>query len=296
MQGLGGTTSSSTEQSDSTSSSGLSETSGSETSTQSPPFSLAHQNVSSTFLEPITTFSSADLSASFSYATNVTGITQAAQCWSELSRWSVSSVSWYNSVAANTTYPLTNTSVPYDDPWYSTTTLYPTNASTYTLCDGSPRADTSPLTIYSSGITTWFDTFLQPALPSSFSSQPCTPTPEECRIYYYDSNLYDPSANASVWDSFKNETRGDDDLDRAADDGLLRYCGFPAHLSEPCIIAGGPVELFYFPIETVGGDLCHGNASNASTIVNTNPAVVTTLGREYTSGSVYLSFSTLVRY
>ncbi|KAK5708587.1 hypothetical protein LTR17_020571 [Elasticomyces elasticus] len=86
----------------------------------------------------------------------------------------------------------------------------------------------------------------------------------------------------------------ENDEDRADADQLLRYCGFPAHLSEPCIIAGGPVQLFYFPVETtVGGDLCRPHGSNISTVINTKPEVVTTLGREYTSGSVYLSFSTL---
>ncbi|KAK5688932.1 hypothetical protein LTS10_000912 [Elasticomyces elasticus] len=85
----------------------------------------------------------------------------------------------------------------------------------------------------------------------------------------------------------------ENDEDRADADQLLRYCGFPAHLSEPCIIAGGPVQLFYFPVETIGGDLCYPNGSNISTIINTKPEVFTTLGREYTSGSVYLSFSTL---
>ncbi|KAK4896540.1 hypothetical protein LTR27_005458 [Elasticomyces elasticus] len=39
--------------------------------------------------------------------------------------------------------------------------------------------------------------------------------------------------------------------------------------------------------------MCQANGSNISTIINTKPEVVTTLGREYTSGSVYLSFSTL---
>ncbi|KAK3624819.1 hypothetical protein LTR56_020784 [Elasticomyces elasticus] len=254
----------------------------------------SQHNITSTYLAPITGFSSTALSASFSYATNVSGITEAAQCWSDLSSWYVSSVSWYNSFAANSTFAVTNTSQPNFDPINKVTTFYPTNvSSTYTLCDGSPRADVSPLTQYITSISTYYYTYQQPDLPSSFRSQPCTPTPEQCRIYYYNSNLYDPSADSRVWESFNNETRMANDEDRAAADQLMRYCGFPAHLSEPCIIAGGPVELFYFPVETVGGDLCYANGSNISTIINTKPEVVTTLGREYTSGSVYLSFSTL---
>ncbi|KAK5127522.1 hypothetical protein LTR85_006861 [Meristemomyces frigidus] len=308
VQGLGGASSPS-----SASSSQISSSTASTTLTSSASAISAHQNSSSsatltpsaskfsaaqdsssTYLAPITTFSSAALSASFSYAANVSGITEAAQCWSELSSWSVESVSWYNSLIANATYPLTNTSLSLIYPDEATTTYYPSgNVSTYTLCDGSPRANTSPLTKYSSWTSTEFLTYLQASLPTPFRSQPCTPTAEECRILYYDSNLYDYSANQRDWDSLTNSTRIEDDEDRADADGLLRFCGFPAHLSSPCIIAGGPVQLLYFPVDTVGGDLCHANTSNASTIVNTEPQVVTTLGREYTSGSVYLSFSTL---
>ncbi|KAK3653140.1 hypothetical protein LTR56_004676 [Elasticomyces elasticus] len=289
-QGLGGSQSDSSDTQQSTSIPAPS----SQSSLTLTSSATVQHNTTSTYLAPITTFSSTALSASFSYASNVSGITEAAQCWSDLSSWYVSSVSWYNSFAANSTFAVTNTSQPNFDPIDKTTTFYPTNvSSTYTLCDGSPRADVSPLTQYITSISTYYYTYQQPDLPSSFRSQPCTPTPEQCRIYYYNSNLYDPSADASVWESFNNETRMENDEDRADADQLLRYCGFPAHLSEPCIIAGGPVQLFYFAVDTIGGDLCYPNGSNISTIINTKPEVVTTLGREYTSGSVYLSFSTL---
>ncbi|KAK5746378.1 hypothetical protein LTR17_000758 [Elasticomyces elasticus] len=289
-QGLGGSQSDSSNTQQSTSTPAPS----SQSSLTLTSSATSQHNTTSTYLAPITTFSSTALSASFSYASNVSGITEAAQCWSDLSSWYVSSVSWYNSFAANSTFAVTNTSQPNFDPIDKTTTFYPTNvSSTYTLCDGSPRADVSPLTQYITSISTYYYTYQQPDIPSSFRSQPCTPTPEQCRIYYYNSNLYDPSADARVWESFNNETRMENDEDRADADQLLRYCGFPAHLSEPCIIAGGPVQLFYFPVETIGGDLCYPNGSNISTIINTKPEVVTTLGREYTSGSVYLSFSTL---
>ncbi|RMX78961.1 hypothetical protein D0869_08665 [Hortaea werneckii] len=248
-------------------------------------------STSSTYLSLITTVSTPELSASFTYAENVTGITQAALCWSSLSSWYLKSVSWYNKQVANTTYPLTNTSVSLVYPWYSTTTHYPsTNVSTYKLCDGSPRAEISPSTEYNSGFSTYWSTFAQPSLPTSFAEQPCTPTREQCRIWYYDSNLYDTSANVSEWSNFNDTGRVDKDLDHAADDGLLRYCGFPAHLGEPCIIGGGPVQLLYFPVDTADGDLCQGNAS---TISRTGLETMTSSGREFTSGSVYLSFKTL---
>ena len=243
------------------------------------PTSTLHvsaQSIRSSYLAPITTVSTSELSASFSYATNVSGITSAAHCWSALSSWYLESVSWYNGMVANTSYPLTNASRSTTYPWTSTISSYPTtNVSTYKLCDGSPRADISPLTQYHSGISTYWDTHLHAALSTSFRPQPCTPSPADCRLWYYYSTLFDPSANASVWDSSTNFTRTDNDEDHAQDDGLLTYCGFPAHFGGSCIIGGGPVQLFYFPVDTVGDDVCH---DNASTITNTKTDVVSTLG------------------
>lgn len=75
-------------------------------------------STSSTYLSLITTVSTPELSTSFTYAENVTEITEAAKCWSSLSSWYLKSVSWYNKQVANTTYPLTNTSVSLVYPWF----------------------------------------------------------------------------------------------------------------------------------------------------------------------------------
>lgn len=57
---------------------------------------------------------------------------------------------------------------------------------------------------------------------------------------------------------------------------------------------GGPVELAYFPVTTVGNDQCR---ANGSTITNTGgPTVIEALGTTLTSGSVYLSFQTLYAF
>lgn len=57
---------------------------------------------------------------------------------------------------------------------------------------------------------------------------------------------------------------------------------------------GGPVELAYFPVTTVGNDKCR---ANGSTITNTGgPTVIEALGTTLTSGSVYLSFQTLYAF
>ena len=65
-------------------------------------------------------------------------------------------------------------------------------------------------------------------------------------------------------------------------------------ISQPCLIMGGPVELAYFPVTTVGNDKCR---ANGSTITNTGgPTVIEALGTTLTSGSVYLSFQTLYAF
>ncbi|CAD0108869.1 unnamed protein product [Aureobasidium uvarum] len=57
---------------------------------------------------------------------------------------------------------------------------------------------------------------------------------------------------------------------------------------------GGPVELAYFPVTTVGSDKCH---NNGSTITNTEgPTAIEALGTTLTSGSVYLSFKSLYAF
>lgn len=57
---------------------------------------------------------------------------------------------------------------------------------------------------------------------------------------------------------------------------------------------GGPVELAYFPVTTVGNDKCR---ANGSTITNTGgPTIIEALGTTLTSGSVYLSFQTLYAF
>lgn len=63
-------------------------------------------------------------------------------------------------------------------------------------------------------------------------------------------------------------------------------------VESPCYIAGGPVQLLYWPVETVGG-LC---GKNGSTLSPTGPRTVTYEGTVLTSPTVYLSFSTIHAY
>ena len=185
--------------------------------------------------------------------------------------WRNESAGWYNAHVANRTWIIGPAVTSDIYPWYSSTTIYPANVSTYKLCDGTPRVNVRPITKHWSGNSTAYMTFTKPLTPQ-YRSQPCTPDPEVCRIWYYDSNI-----------QIKD------------DHELVRQCGMPAHEGAPCLIGGGPVQLVYFPVSTIQGNLCGHNGSTFSiqpTQIG-SPATVTTLGHAFTSGSVYLFFQTL---
>jgi hypothetical protein len=163
-------------------------------------------------------------------------------------------------------------------------TSYPSSVSAYTLCDGSPRVDVKPVTKTTvSTLSTYTESSARIANWSSVwpewqEPQPCDATPDMCRLWYYHSNIQE-----------------------VAEDELLQQCGRPTQYNESCVIKGGPIELIYWPVPPKA-DLCENNAtrllgptafaSNTSAIGEV-PATITTLGHTFTSGTVYLSFSTL---
>lgn len=80
-------------------------------------------------------------------------------------------------------------------------------------------------------------------------------------------------------------------------DGILRQCGLPAHLgdSPSCLLAGGPLELIYFPAARDNDSLCANSSSGTTATKALFPGLsqISTLGHSFTSDSVYLSFKTL---
>jgi hypothetical protein len=208
------------------------------------------------------------------------------KCWSDIVEWRKSSVSWWNHNYAGRTVagPVTMSTTLRSYNSTITTTKYPSSVSAYTLCDGSPRVDASPMTgttvsILSTDartlpqIANWSTT-----VPIWSVPQPCDPSPEVCRLWYYHSNILDISDNE-----------------------LLQQCGRPTAYNESCVIRGGPIELIYWPVPPKV-ELCENNAtrllgptvfaSNTSALAEV-PETITTLGHTFTSGTVYLSFSTL---
>jgi hypothetical protein len=161
--------------------------------------------VSSTLL----TASSQDTTDGLLWSTNdgVSGLPSAQQCFSSILDWRSQSINWYNANIANRTWPITATTTTTSEIWEASTTVYPTDPSTYTLCDHSPRVNVDPITEHSSWITTLFLTQEAVATPTYSIPQPCYPNNKMCRLWYYESTLFNISNHE-----------------------VLEQCGFPAHM------------------------------------------------------------------
>lgn len=208
------------------------------------------------------------------------------KCWSDIAKWRTASVDWWNHNYGGRTVSGPAMMITTTHSMNTTTaiTSYPSSVSAYTLCDGSPRVDVDPVTrttvsVFSTDVRTvghianWSATYPAYSVP-----QPCHPSPETCRLWYYHSNILEVSDNE-----------------------LLQQCGRPTNYNESCVIRGGPIELIYWPVPPKV-ELCDNNATGifGSTAFASNatvqpavPETITTLGHTFTSGTVYLSFSTL---
>ncbi|KAH0358152.1 hypothetical protein KCU83_g153, partial [Aureobasidium melanogenum] len=196
----------------------------------------------------------------------------ALSCYATYSQWRAESMSWALTAIGTKTWPTTNSTSTITQTVDTVATIYPSESlSTYKLCDGSPRVDFEPLTLTSQVTSvSEFDVHVTVGLPTYSATKPCKASPEECEYLYYHSGL--------SWDDIT----------------LMALCGSPAHLGLPCLIMGGPVQLAYFPVTTVGSDKCH---NNVSTIRNTGgPTSIEAMGTTLTSGSVYLSFKSLYAF
>lgn len=205
------------------------------------------------------------------------------KCWSDIVTWRSSSVSWWNEnygnrtisgpVSTSTSIDTYNTSI--------TATIYPSSVSAYTLCDGLPRVDANPetkATVRNLTKTYSHRMIANGSLPDWDVPQPCEPDSNMCRMWYYHSDILDVNEGE-----------------------LLSQCGRPTNYNESCVIRGGPIELIYWPVPPKA-DICEksmtglfGPAAFApnTTVQPEIPETITTLGHTFTSGTVYLSFSTL---
>ncbi|KXL49682.1 hypothetical protein M433DRAFT_20741 [Acidomyces richmondensis BFW] len=200
-------------------------------------------------------------------------MSQALKCWSEIMTWKNQSASWYNANIAGRSWPMTTWTTLQQAPIFWTSTYYPANVSTYKLCDGSPRVNIRPKTVSGVSNTTYYPaaTFSSLVTPT-FQPQPCKPSPEDCQLWYEDSNI-----------PLRNNYE------------LLTLCGYPAHLNQSCIFGvSGAVQLYYFPVTTINGSLCSKvHPTIPASPTGTGPNIVTRDGHIFTSGTVYLSIQSL---
>lgn len=170
-------------------------------------------------------------------------VAKARKCWSEILTWSSSSYSWYQTSVANRQWPLLTSATIDQGRTRWTSTYYPTSPSVYTLCDGSPRANVRPWTTTSTFNTTYSTHTWTTLATPTFRPQPCTPSPQDCHIWYNGSSIAEVN-----------------------EDSILKLCGNPPHgIDGQCVFGiEGAVELIYFPVKTANGSLCTGNASTIS--------------------------------
>lgn len=214
-------------------------------------------------------------------------MSEARSCWSNYSSYWMT----YASPCVNTK-GLCQTVPPTISDEYTeiyVTTIYPSlNVSTYTLCDGYPRAD-YPV------ITTSFTTTLAWDGDGDYLQQNGQPMPPVCLptngagvcgIINFGSNIRS-LANISEQLAEEQSVEGISDLYRI----VQSMCGSDNLENAPCLIQGGPARLIYFPVTTESGDVCN---STKQTITTRNlSSVVSTLGTQFTSGTAYISFGTL---
>ncbi|KAI9697140.1 MAG: hypothetical protein M1820_007875 [Bogoriella megaspora] len=167
-----------------------------------------------------------------------------------------------------------------------TTTEIPTDVTPFTLCDGWPRVNQSPVTRTVTSTSAYENVLYELAQGHPFAPKPtCSVGGAGCAWLYYNASLPGGVAN------------GDEDHAR------MNLCGTPAHLGSPCLVSGGPIKLLYFPEPSDPRGLC--NSTNATSFSNYNNnlgianqannslTTVESLGTTFTSGTAYLSISTL---
>ncbi|KAF7187878.1 hypothetical protein HII31_10778 [Pseudocercospora fuligena] len=202
-------------------------------------------------------------------------VNHARSCWSAYTSWYASYPAYYETTNATVITTETITTQP-GQPFPFSQTFWPEGSvPTYKECDGTPRATFSPsTTFYSTSISMTGTSYV--TLSPSVPPQACTMNQEDCAVAYYGANI--------------KSMPYDDSPQGFAHLRLLGGCGDTFDRDLGCLVQGGPVQLYYFPVTTKGG-LCD---ANGTTVTQTEEqAPVTTMGTTFQPGSVYLSFSTL---
>ena len=201
-----------------------------------------------------------------------TGSAYASSCNAALLSWRSEELSY---ALNHTTYFMHTTTE------YSTYQManYSVTGPMTTLCDGVPRMLVSIPSYQSvkSDTMTWtstvFGNYTEPAPTCSIGTSDCVAL---------------SSAYESSWSSWLTGAP------LGAPEPSTPACWTYTTATGPCdqcVINAGNVQVFYWPVRTVDGDLCLGNGSTVEatpTGVGPNTAVIS--GKTYTSPTVYLTF------
>lgn len=112
---------------------------------------------------------------------NVTSTdTAAIKCYDQIATWRSEYFSWSAKSISGRSFSLSSSTTTESDVVTLSTTIYPSNASTYRLCDGSPRVNQRPITsTFTSTSVTSYPINVTMGTPT-FRSMPCVPQPSDC--------------------------------------------------------------------------------------------------------------------
>ncbi|KAK3069598.1 hypothetical protein LTR53_011945 [Teratosphaeriaceae sp. CCFEE 6253] len=238
-----------------------------------------------------------DLFSLTNFTTYAMGGSAYISCFTEWVSWKSTSVISEALFTYTNTTPGTYTTATLSLDFVWTDISWPTTSvPTYTLCDGTPRADVKAVTSTITSSLVWryrqLDLYHSP--PPT-----CTMDPYAC-----------------VW-LIEHTSLSDDSIDN-----LINWIWLASLCSDwnlqpadgsTCVVRGGPIresprlralgdlitaltfaEMLYWPVTTIDGNLCQHNGSTITgTPTGVGPNTYVTLGLTLTSPTVYLSFETL---
>ncbi|KAK3111319.1 hypothetical protein LTR53_013560 [Teratosphaeriaceae sp. CCFEE 6253] len=219
-----------------------------------------------------------DLFSLTNFTTYATGGSAYISCFTEWVSWkSTSVISEALFTYTNTTPGTYHTATLSLDFVWTDVSWPTTSVPTYTLCDGTPRADVKAVTSTITSSLVWryrqLDLYHSP--PPT-----CTMDPYAC-----------------VW-LIEHTSLSNDSIDN-----LINWIWLASLCSDwnlqpadgsTCVVRGGPIQMLYWPVTTIDGNLCQHNGSTITgTPTGVGPNTYVTLGQTLTSPTVYLSFETL---
>ncbi|KAK5691162.1 hypothetical protein LTR97_011814 [Elasticomyces elasticus] len=225
---------------------------------------------------------------------NETGLEYASSCNAAKQQWVANTGMVFVSNSTFTTASQTvNNSWSMSD--WTTTSL--SDSQIYTMCDGYPRLNgtTTVLSTRSIQTITWTTSFLTITPVSRNVSAPtCTIGAEDCSVLQAEYTTSDVAYSSQL---SQDQSAS---ITSTATKPTSPICGQPTlppavlttMIPPACAVNTASLQLLYWPVSTVSGDLCHGNASTitATPTIPGQPNTVKYMNTTLTSPTVYFEF------